>query len=455
MDTESVNTFFMDIVLDLIFQVYMLVLTIREMSAISIRAGLILLAFIPLSLVYSFLMGRVSLKLNNGLKYKMSDLTAYLSDLMSCLPLLKAFNRQGYERRRGRKVIDEYCVANEKLILLDYLKAVLGSLVGIGPEICIILFGVQMLNDGTVDAAGWYTFYLYAGTFIGFVNTLGTAWQSSKSVQGTLNKISDILDEQEESLEGYVQEIVESGDIQFDRVSFGYEEGTPVLREASFTIPKNQNTVIVGVSGAGKSTLLRLLERVYEPEEGRILTGGHDLRDYSIRDWRKHIAYVSQDTPLLSGTIREAVTYGIDRQVSDEELLEAARLAHVDEFIQSCPDGLGYEVGQFGTRLSGGQRQKLSVARAILSGAELLLDEPTASLDLVSTNEILRTVAELRGARTIVMVTHDGKALESADQLVVVDADHTVQSGSREELFRSSAFLRKMIAGESDGGCSE
>mgnify|MGYP001160571166 CR=1 FL=1 len=444
-DSDSMNEFIMDVILELGVQVYTLLLTIKAMSKISIKAGLMLLAFLPLSVLFAFVMGRLDLKFETKLKFKMSDLTNYLSELVSCLPLLQAYNKQGYESRRGHKIINDFYTANRSISIIDLIRQIAGAAVAIGPEIIIIMMGVKMLNANQVNAAGWYTFYMYAGTFIGFCNTLGTLWQTNKATQGKLYKVSDILYEDEERIDEYVSEIVESGDIIFDKVSFGYEEDI-VLDRVSFTIPKNKNTMIVGYSGSGKSTVLKLLERMYDPKDGRILMGGENINNYAIKDWRSRVTLVSQNTPLMTGSIRENILYGIKRPVTDEEIMEAAKLANVYEYINNNPEGLDYQVGQFGCRLSGGQRQKLSITRAILTNSEyMFFDEPTASLDITSTNEIANTIIKLRGKRTIVVVTHDSSLIKAADHIIVIDKDHSSNEGNAEELKLTSEFYNDLM----------
>lgn len=447
-DADGMNELIMDVMLEIVFQIYILVLTIGEMSKVSIRAGLMLLAFFPVTFAVTFLVGRLNLKFENSRAYKCSNLTNYLSELVSCMPLLKSMNMQGYERRRGKQVVDEYYRENRNIVAFDVLKQIIGTVVGIGPQIVIILMGIRMLGDGTVDAAGWYMFYLYAGTFIGFCSTMGSMFEKAKTAQGKLNKISDVLYEEEESLTGYITDIVESGDIAFDRVSFAYEE-EPVLKDASFEIPAKGSTVIIGRSGSGKSTILKLLERIYEPTQGRILKNGGNISDVSIQAWRESIAFVTQNTPLMSGTIRENITYGISRQVSDEEIMEAAAFANIDGFIRENPEGLQYQVGQFGEKLSGGQRQKLSVARAILTGAPtLIMDEPTASLDIPSAQEIAQTVQALKRERMIITVTHDARLLKGADHIIAVSPEHRVTQGDHKQMHLMSDIYNQLMAKE-------
>nr|MCR4708958.1 ABC transporter ATP-binding protein/permease [Clostridiales bacterium] len=193
--------------------------------------------------------------------------------------------------------------------------------------------------------------------------------------------------------------------------------------------------------------------RMYAVNSGRILMGGRDISEYGIKDWRKGIEYVSQSTPLLSGSIRDNVTYGIKRDVTDTEIMEAFRAVKFDEFVESSEDGLSREVGQFGEELSGGQRQKISVARAMLSDADILiLDEPTASLDIISTNEIMHAIDSLKGKRTVIMITHDPKLIGSADHIIALEGDHRITEGTPEEMMKISEFVWELAGkgGEAD-----
>ena len=453
-DTSSLNEFILDVILEIFFNVYVLVLTIKEMSGISIKASFVLLVFVPLSLLISFFMGRLNLKFENAMKFEMSNLTEYLSELVSSIPVVKAFNRQSYESKRGEKVVDDFYRSNRNVIGLDVLRQVIGTAFGILPEIVLIIAGVRLLKDSALTPAGWYTFYVYSGTLLSFVNGMGSLWEMTKSIQGRLNMVSAVLFEEEEGLEPYVNDIVDSGDILFDNVSFSYDEKI-VLDGVSFTIPKNKTTAVVGFSGSGKSTVLKLIERVYDPDGGRIMMGGCELKDYDLRAWRGKLAVVSQSAPMISGTVRENVLYGVKGEVSDEEIMEAARLTKSDKFIENFSDGLDHEVGQFGSRLSGGQKQKLSIARAILSKPEvLILDEPTASLDVLSTNEIAEVIRRLNGQMTIILVTHHAAVARSAEHIIVLDKENPAVEGSREELMMTNEFYTSLISEEKEGGQS-
>lgn len=449
-DSDSINSFVMDVVIELGVQIYYMVLTVNEMSKVSIKVGLMLLGFMPLTFFLSFVFGRIGMRIENSIRASLSDFTTFLSEIIAVLPLLKSLNRQVYETKRGEAVIEQYYVANRKAVFLQILSDFVHAIADIGPELVIFILGIRYLNDGTFEAETWYMFYIYAGSFIGFCGTLGTMWTSSKHIQGSLYKISEILYEESECLDSYVKEIEASGDIALDDVSFSYEENC-VIQHASCTFTHHQVNMLIGPSGAGKSTLTKLIERLYEPSQGRILMGGQDISTYSVRDWRNNVAYVSQRTPLFSGSLRENILYGIKRQVSDEEIMKVCALTRLDSFIASLEDGLAHEVGQFGNKLSGGQKQKVSVTRALLSDADILiLDEPTASFDITSTHEIMDTIDSLKGKKTLIVVSHDREVIGKGDHYVVLNADHTIDEGNREEILRRSSYYRALKQGKED-----
>ena len=173
---------------------------------------------------------------------------------------------------------------------------------------------------------------------------------------------------------------------------------------------------------------------------------GHEIKDYNIKEYRDKIAFVLQNAPLMSGSIRDSILYGIKREVSDEEVMKVCKLVHIDQFITMNKEGLDYQIGQFGSKLSGGQKQKIAITRAILSDAEILvLDEPTASLDIISSNEINHTLEKLKGKRTIIVVTHEAKTVNLADHIIAVSQEHEVIEGNAEELKITSDFYRSLM----------
>lgn len=239
---------------------------------------------------------------------------------------------------------------------------------------------------------------------------------------------------------------VSNGEIELQNVSFEYRPGEPVLRSVSFAAEAKRTTALVGTSGGGKSTIMNLIERFFEPSSGTIKIDGQNIADYSRHSLREQIAYVSQDLFLFTGTIRENIRLG-KPGATDEEFVAAAKAAHAHDFIMGFENGYDTQVGEHGAQLSGGQRARISIARAFLKNAPiLLLDEPTAALDAESEKEVQRALDELRKSRTTLLIAHRLQTVMSADKICVVDDGVIVETGSHQELLarrgRYHAFYR-------------
>ena len=222
--------------------------------------------------------------------------------------------------------------------------------------------------------------------------------------------------------------------LSFANVSFSYQAGKPVLRDVSFSIPKGSMVGIVGPSGAGKTTCVDLMLRLLEPTKGAITLDGVDTRDVALPEWRRKVGYVSQDFFLIQDTIRNNIRF-YDESISDEDVWEAARLAHIDAFIRKCPDGLLTMVGERGIMLSAGERQRIPIARALARKPELLiLDEATSALDNESEAHIKRVIEELKGRITIIAIAHRLSTIMDSDTLVVLSEGAVMETGSPRKL---------------------
>ena len=224
------------------------------------------------------------------------------------------------------------------------------------------------------------------------------------------------------------------GDIAFEGVSFGYSEGRPVLRGLDLTVKAGETIAFVGPSGAGKTTLLSLLPRFYEPQEGRILVDGHDIRDLTMASLRRQIGLVAQDVFLFAGTIRQNVAYG-RLEASEAEIRDAIRRARLESFIEMLPDRLDTVIGERGVKLSGGQKQRLAIARAFLKDPPILiLDEATSALDSETERAIQASLTELSAGRTTLVIAHRLGTIRHADRIVVMSEGRVVEQGRHGEL---------------------
>lgn len=223
-------------------------------------------------------------------------------------------------------------------------------------------------------------------------------------------------------------------DIQFKQVGFGYGDGRTILKDVTFQIPEKTSCAIVGPSGSGKSTIFSLLARFYDVNEGSIVVGGHDVREFTCESLLENISMVFQNVYLFQDTIRQNICFGRPN-VTQKEMIEAAKKACCHEFIMALPNGYDTVIGEGGGTLSGGEKQRISIARAILKNASIIiLDEATASIDPENEHLIQNAISELTKGKTIITIAHRLATIEQADQILVVDEGHIVQCGIHKEL---------------------
>jgi ATP-binding cassette subfamily B protein AbcA/BmrA len=267
--------------------------------------------------------------------------------------------------------------------------------------------------------------------------------QSQKAI-GATERIIQTFDVPEEILSTgtAVQKVQQA--IRLDRISFGYHDEEPVLQDVSLEVKPGKVTAIVGPSGSGKTTLFSLLERFYVPQSGSIRVGEQEADAFSLQSWRSQIGYVSQESPLVAGTIRENITYGMDREVSPSELEYAAKMAYADIFIRELPNQYETEVGERGIKLSGGQRQRIAIARALLRNPQILmLDEATSSLDSRSEAVVQQALTNLMRGRTTLVIAHRLSTVVDADQIVVIEKGKVTGTGTHHTLYQHHGMYKE------------
>jgi ATP-binding cassette subfamily B protein AbcA/BmrA len=275
---------------------------------------------------------------------------------------------------------------------------------------------------------------------------MATSFSALQKALGATERIGEMLNlRTEEKQEGRnLEEALE--DIKLKDISFSYNDETPILRDMNLRIPKGKTTAFVGPSGGGKTTLFSLLERFYKPTSGSITIGEENIDSFTLSSWRKAISYVSQESPIMSGTIRENICYGVGREVSDEEVKEAAKLANAKEFIDNLSDGFHTEVGERGIKLSGGQRQRIAIARALIRDPKILfLDEATSNLDSSSEHLVQQALNRLMKGRTTLIIAHRLSTVVHADQLVVIEKGEISGVGTHEELLKNHDLYQKLV----------
>jgi ATP-binding cassette subfamily B protein AbcA/BmrA len=327
------------------------------------------------------------------------------------------------------------------------IQAIIAPLMGVvimTLMVVIIGYGGLRVSNGSISAGELVAFILYLIQIVMPLGQITAFFTQLQKAIGATERMIDILGKPVEIQDQGAQVPDADSSIKLQNVTFRYDEGDNIVKNVNFTILSGKVTALVGPSGSGKTTLFSLLERYYEPQEGSISYGNHAIRDFSLASWRSQIGYVSQESPLMSGTIRENITYGLDREVSDEELKIIAQMAYADGFIAELPEGFSTEVGERGMKLSGGQRQRIAIARALLRNPRILmLDEATSALDSTSERVVHEALNNLMIGRTTLVIAHRLSTVVDADQIIFLDKGSITGMGTHDELVNKHEKYRE------------
>ncbi|MGG2197423.1 MULTISPECIES: ABC transporter ATP-binding protein [Paenibacillus] len=410
------------------------------------KMTLLLLIAIPLASAVLVPLGRQMYKISKGLQDETADFTSVLTRVLSEIRLVKASNAETREFENGSSGI---------LKLLRYGIREGKVQAGIAPVmsfvmmlmfVLIIGYGGLRVSSGALTAGALVAFLLYLFQIVLPTTQITQFFTQFQKAKGATERIIETLEAEEESVLGLPLERADLP-IVLEGVSFAYKGGEAVLKQVTFTAEPGKVTAIVGPSGSGKTTLFSLLERFYSPTGGTIKLGEVPIDRYALPSWRSRIGYVSQESPLVEGTIRENISYGLDREVTPEELDRAAQMAYADEFIGQLPGGYETEVGERGLKLSGGQRQRIAIARALLRDPQILmLDEATSSLDSKSEIVVQQALHNLMRGRTTLVIAHRLSTVIDADRIVFVEKGTVTGVGTHDELFASHPLYREFAS---------
>ncbi|AUS11591.1 multidrug resistance ABC transporter ATP-binding protein/permease BmrA [Bacillus stercoris] len=407
------------------------------------KLTLLVLVVVPLAALILVPIGRKMFSISRETQDETARFTGLLNQILPEIRLVKASNAEDVEYGRGKMGISSLFKLGVREAKVQSLVGPLISLVLMAALVAVIGYGGMQVSSGELTAGALVAFILYLFQIImpmGQITTFFT--QLQKSIGATERMIEILAEEEEDTVTGKQIENAHLP-IQLDRVSFGYKPDQLILKEISAVIEAGKVTAIVGPSGGGKTTLFKLLERFYSPTAGAIRLGDEPIDTYSLESWREHIGYVSQESPLMSGTIRENICYGLERDVTDDEIEKAAEMAYALNFIMELPDQLDTEVGERGIMLSGGQRQRIAIARALLRNPSILmLDEATSSLDSQSEKSVQQALEVLMEGRTTIVIAHRLSTVVDADQLLFVEKGEITGRGTHHELMASHDLYR-------------
>ncbi|MEQ5816264.1 ABC transporter ATP-binding protein/permease [Marinobacter sp. NFXS11] len=361
---------------------------------------------------------------------------------------VKYFNNERYEAQLYDVDLDDWEQARLKNRLsLAALNSGQALIIGVA-MIVIMAMAVQEVASGEITLGDFTMINAYLLQLFIPLNALGFVYREIRQALVNVERLFKLLGDKPaiEDAPDATELAVDKGEVQFDHIHFAYRPDRPILRDVNFTIPAGHKVAVVGASGAGKSTLARLLFRFYEVDQGAIRIDGQDIRNVSQDSLRAAIGVVPQDTVLFNDTLYRNLAYGRP-EATEEEVYRAARMAHLEDFIHSLPEGYETKVGERGLKLSGGEKQRVAIARVILKNPPLLiLDEATSSLDSLSEQAILGALNEVSQQRTTLVIAHRLSTIRDANTILVMDAGRIVEGGSHNELLAAGGYYAHLWA---------
>ena len=427
--------------LTMVFVTVVLIRLDAELAAVT------LLVVVPVMFLATLWYRSASDTAFDAVRDRIADVMAHLQESLSGVRIVTAHNRQRRNVAEHRSIVLRYRRANDTTATIGAAYGGFTETVGLAGQVVILVVGGRWVLDGSMEIGELVAFLLYLTAFFAPIQQLVQLYNTYQQGQASVRKVRDLLAE--------VPTVVDrpgapdlpdlSGEVRLERVTFEYLPGRPVLRGIDLLIPAGETFAFVGETGAGKSTIAKLVNRLYDPTEGRVLLDGIDVREVSLRSVRRQVGTVPQEPFLFGGSIRENVTFARP-DASPEEVLEACRLVGLGDLIDRLPDGIDTPVHERGVSVSSGERQLLALARAFLARPRILvLDEATSNLDLKSEALIEEALDVLLEGRTAILIAHRLATAMRADRIAVVHDGQVVELGTPAELVAEGGRYAAMV----------
>lgn len=429
-------------VITVIGTVYMMIKMDWHMSlAMVIAVPVVILCMIPVMAFGS--------KVSHIRQDAMSQFNGLATETLSEIRLVKTSNAESQAQVRAANGVDRLFNVGKKEAIFDASMQPIMMMVFMSMVFGLLAYGMHRIAIGVMTIGTLMSFLMYLFNLIGAMPIIATLFSEVAKAAGSTRRVQELLSREPEDFESGQDIDLSEKTLSVKNVKFSYEDAPeePILTDISFTAQPNQVIAFAGPSGGGKSTIFSLIERFYEPTEGQIKFGDIDIKDIKLSDYRRQIGFVSQDSAIMAGTIRDNLTYGLAENFSDEQLWDVLELAYARKFVEEMPDKLNTEVGERGVKISGGQRQRIAIARAFLRNPKILmLDEATASLDSESEMKVQEALSNLMKGRTTLVIAHRLSTIVDADSIYFVEKGKVTGSGKHDELVSKHKTYAKYVS---------
>ena len=402
------------------------------------------MVFVPLSLALSAVLASKSEKHFNDSRTQAGKLYSICEENLACFDAVKIFSVEQAQNKKYRGVTQKYADYAAKGYFVSGLVSPIVGLINNLSYVAICVIGAYLVINGRVNVGALVAFIMYTKLFSGPLESIASGMSMIQSTIASARRVYEYLDGEEMDEIAPEGNISVRGEVVFQDVCFSYTEDKPLIENLNLQVKPGEKVAIVGPTGGGKTTIVNLLMRFYDPVSGCILVDGRDITAMSRADVREMFGMVLQDTMLFSGSVYDNIAYG-KKNATRSQVMEAAKKAHIDTFIDALPQGYDTQINEDSTNISAGQKQLLTIARAYLSDRPvLILDEATSNVDTRTELLIQKTMDELMKGRTAFVIAHRLSTIENADVILVVDNGHIVEQGTHGELLRRDGLYAKI-----------
>lgn len=436
-------------IINLITDLFSLIFIIGFMLFIDMRLTVVCLAGLPLLIAGIVTIKNAQRKAYQALSRKQSNMNAYIHESICGIKVTQSFSREEENLKIFRELNQNYRNAYMHAVRIQFLLSPIVDNVSSLTTAGVYVFGIAWLTQG-VSVGVLIAFISYISRFWAPINNLSNFYNSIINAMAYLERIYETMDEKliVENREGAVEMPPIRGEVEFRNVQFSYEEGSKILDGVNFTVKEGQSVALVGPTGAGKTTIVNLVSRFYDINEGQVLVDGKDIRDVTLESLRKQMGVMLQDSFIFSGTIMDNIRYS-KLDATDEEVIEAAKAVKAHDFIMTLKDGYQTQVNERGSRLSVGQRQLISFARALLASPRILiLDEATSSIDTKTEMALQEGLERLLEGRTSFVIAHRLSTIKNADIIMYIDGGNIMEKGTHDELMKRKGAYWKLYTAQ-------